>query len=314
MGFAYDRQHTGATSNGVDWEGLRPAADYGSNSAQQDQVAAQAAPGPTSWLEMSCPAGARVAQEGVEEAYAPGWARDEGETGEGASFAFGAGQVLAQGAPTASPVSPDHPDATKKLFAAQRFRRRLPGRVPELSAGPGACTARRLARGAAAEPRPLLRLAHLAPRCRALARRAHSGGVSPTAPRRAGLPLEGPAAVAPLLLKTPQRLAAMGLVFALALMVRNYIEHVVRHRLVEQKQTLPYYGRKKPVDNPTAEVIFHAFAPVQLEVLTVQGRVARRTVKHLSDPARLVLDILGITPEVFSRVRNSSRTLPQPTE
>jgi hypothetical protein len=148
MGFAYDRQHTGATSNGVDWEGLRPAADYGSNSAQQDQVAAQAAPGPTSWLEMSCPAGARVAQEGGEEAYAPGWARDEGETGEGASFAFGAGQVLAQGAPTASPVSPDHPDATKKLFAAQRFRRRLPGRVPELSAGPGACTARRLARGA----------------------------------------------------------------------------------------------------------------------------------------------------------------------
>jgi transposase len=126
--------------------------------------------------------------------------------------------------------------------------------------------------------------------------------------------LKGPAAVAPLLLKTPQRLAAMGLVFALALMVRNYIEHIVRHRLVEQKQTLPYYGRKKPVENPTAEVIFHAFAPVQLEVLTLQGRVARRTVKHLSDAAQLVLDILGITPEVFSRVRNSSCTLPQPTE
>ena len=49
--------------------------------------------------------------------------------------------------------------------------------------------------------------------------------------------LKGPAAVAPVFLKTPSRIRAMGLIMVLALMVRNYIQHTLRSELAERGET-----------------------------------------------------------------------------
>ena len=57
--------------------------------------------------------------------------------------------------------------------------------------------------------------------------------------------LKGPAAVAPVFLKTPCRLRAMGLVLILALMVRNYIQGTLRTELAERDETLPHPFTRK---------------------------------------------------------------------
>ena len=62
--------------------------------------------------------------------------------------------------------------------------------------------------------------------------------------------LKNEAVVAPIFLHTPHRIAALGLVFVLALMVRNYLQFEIRRRLAEEDQKLR--GRKRNLYSRTA--------------------------------------------------------------
>jgi len=111
------------------------------------------------------------------------------------------------------------------------------------------------------------------------------------------------ATVAPMFLKTPRRIAALCLVFVLALMVRNYLQFTLRKRLLEEDEKVPYYGRRPPTQKPTAEVVLNLFAGVQVVHVTMDEEVVERRLAHLSDAARKVLDLLDVAVEVFTRVR-----------
>ena len=114
--------------------------------------------------------------------------------------------------------------------------------------------------------------------------------------------LKGPAAVAPMFLKTPARIAALGLVFILALMVRNYMQWEIRRRLAETDRTLPNMN-KQPTAKPTAENIFRYFGGVTVALIYRNGRVAERHVSGLNDAALEALEILGVSPAIFSTPR-----------
>ena len=114
--------------------------------------------------------------------------------------------------------------------------------------------------------------------------------------------LKGPAAVAPMFLKTPARIAALGLVFILALMVRNYMQWEIRRRLAETDRTLPNMN-KQPTAKPTAENIFRYFGGVTVALIYRNGRVAERHVSGLNDTALEALEILGVSPAIFSTPR-----------
>lgn len=118
--------------------------------------------------------------------------------------------------------------------------------------------------------------------------------------------LKGPAAVAPVFLKTPERVRAMGLVLVLALMVRNYIQGTLRAELERRGDTLAHPFTKKPETRPTTEMVFEHFAG--LETLTVcLGTDRRRQPMRLSATARQVLDLLGLDTSVFD-----ARLIPRP--
>jgi transposase len=104
--------------------------------------------------------------------------------------------------------------------------------------------------------------------------------------------LKQPGAVAPMFLHKPSRLAALGLVFALALAVYRIIQHRVRTALAKMGQTIPG-NNHQPTNKPTTAVVAKLFHNVhRIIVPTPQGQ---RVWLHGLTPAHeLVLAILEL--------------------
>ena len=111
--------------------------------------------------------------------------------------------------------------------------------------------------------------------------------------------LKGPAAVAPVFLKTPQRIRAMGLVLILALMVRNYIQATLRSELAAREQTIPHPFTKQPQANLTPEMAFEHFGGVLTQVVTL-GEHSRRMPIQLRAPALQILDLFAMDVTIFA--------------
>jgi len=110
--------------------------------------------------------------------------------------------------------------------------------------------------------------------------------------------LKGPAAVAPVFLKTPQRVRAMGLVLVLALMVRNYIQATLRSELQARNQTLQHPFTKQPQKNLTPEMAFEHFAGIHTQVVRL-GDHARRMPVQLRSHALQILELFGLDITAF---------------
>lgn len=124
--------------------------------------------------------------------------------------------------------------------------------------------------------------------------------------------LKGPAAVAPIFLKTPTRVRAMGLILILALMVRNYIQATLRSELQRRGETLPHPFTKKPEARLTTEMAFEHFGAVHTQLVTL-GDQSRRMPVRLSDPAVHLLTLFGMDEAVFSPGPRKCRGRPPPT-
>jgi len=110
--------------------------------------------------------------------------------------------------------------------------------------------------------------------------------------------LKGPAAVAPMFLKTPTRMRALGLVMVLALMVRNYWQFTMRASARAAGEALLHPFTKRPVNNLTAEMAMDHFAAVQaLRVRTNDEWV--RPPQKLTYTAEQILRHLSIPASVF---------------
>ena len=107
--------------------------------------------------------------------------------------------------------------------------------------------------------------------------------------------LKGPAAVAPMFLKTPSRMRALGLVMVLALMVRNYWQFTMRAAARAAGEAHLHPFTKRPVTNLTAEMAMDHFAGVQALRLRTNDEwvrppqkftyTAEQVLRHLSIPA-----------------------------
>jgi len=122
--------------------------------------------------------------------------------------------------------------------------------------------------------------------------------------------LKGPAAVTPMFLKTPRRIAALGLVFMLALMVRNYIQWTLRRRLAEEDETLPNMN-DQPTSTPTTESAFRLFAHVAVVLVIVEGRVVDRILSGMSIHVRKILRLLDVPVSAFTTPWNNAKCAPQ---
>jgi transposase len=111
--------------------------------------------------------------------------------------------------------------------------------------------------------------------------------------------LKGPAAVAPMFLKTPTRMRALGLVMVLALMVRNYWQFAMRREAKNADEKIVHPFTKRPVTNLTAEMAMEHFGGMQAVLVQLPDQRWARRPRTLSDTAVQILRLLHVSPHVF---------------
>lgn len=111
--------------------------------------------------------------------------------------------------------------------------------------------------------------------------------------------LKNVALVAPIFLETPHRIAALGLVFILALMVRNYLQFELRRRLEQTDRTVRGRKRRVRTKSPTTETALLNFMGLSSVLVFHGDTFLGRKVEPLSEDARTVLELLGVPIEAF---------------
>ena len=117
---------------------------------------------------------------------------------------------------------------------------------------------------------------------------------------------KGPARVAPIFLHTASRIAALGLVYIIALMVHALVQRQVRAVLASKDETIP--GNRGRTQKPTAEVVYRLMeGTLSLPVLLKDGTVGRWIMGMTTEKAALLrlldcdlLDRTGILANVTS--------------
>lgn len=107
--------------------------------------------------------------------------------------------------------------------------------------------------------------------------------------------------VAPVFLKKPERVAALLLVYFLAVLVFALMEREVRRAMKAKGiESLPLYPEDRPCKAPTADGVMRAFEGVRRSQLRdQQGRVLRTFHDELSPVAREIVDLLGLDRRAF---------------
>ena len=103
--------------------------------------------------------------------------------------------------------------------------------------------------------------------------------------------IKNPAAIAPVWLEKPQRIAALAMLTVVGLLVYAVIQRQVRLYLREHERQLP--GNKGLTATPTAAVVFALFTPVTLVHFTVDSMPSLQ-VHGVQDYHRIVCDAVGI--------------------
>src|SRR5690606_31340747 len=108
-------------------------------------------------------------------------------------------------------------------------------------------------------------------------------------------------AVAPVFLKRPERVAALLLVYYLALLVFALIEREVRRTMQARGiETLPLYPEGRPCAAPTADSVMRAFEGIRRSQLRdAQGNVLRTFYDQLTPVAEQVVELLSLDRRAF---------------
>jgi transposase len=122
--------------------------------------------------------------------------------------------------------------------------------------------------------------------------------------------LKNPAAISPVWLEKPERIAALAMLTVVGLLVYAIIQRQVRLYLRDHAQHVP--GNKGPTATPTAAVLFALFAPVMLVQFAV-GNTISRQVHGIQDHHLLVCEAMGIDPAWYHGVATEQNSRPRTT-
>jgi transposase len=103
--------------------------------------------------------------------------------------------------------------------------------------------------------------------------------------------IKNPAAISPVWLEKPERIAALAMLTVVGLLVYTVIQRQVRLYLREQNQHIP--GNKGPTAVPTAAVVFDLFTPVTLVHFAVDNAPILH-VHGIREDHLIVCDAVGI--------------------
>lgn len=121
--------------------------------------------------------------------------------------------------------------------------------------------------------------------------------------------LKGPLRVAPIFLELPERIAGLGVVYVISLMVNALIQREIRLRLAELGEKMP--GNRRWTDKPTTQVLFRLFGGIATVRNPHTDYVA---VVNVNTQQLRVLGILGVDLKSFGRVVVAEPREPRPGE
>ena len=122
--------------------------------------------------------------------------------------------------------------------------------------------------------------------------------------------IKNPAAISPVWLEQPARIAALAMLTVVGLLVYAVIQRQVRLYLRDHEQQVP--GNKGPTATPTAAVVFALFAPVTLVQFAV-GNTTSRQVHGVQDHHLLVCEAVGIDPAWYQGAAMEQNSRPRTT-
>jgi transposase len=114
---------------------------------------------------------------------------------------------------------------------------------------------------------------------------------------------KNPAAIAPIFLETPTRIAALGCVYLLALLVYTLVERHVRKSLAARGDTVP--DRPAPRQRPTARTVFQLMRNIAVVTLEWTGR-SHRQVTTLNPQQLHVISLLGYEAAIYALPHRNS--------
>jgi transposase len=124
--------------------------------------------------------------------------------------------------------------------------------------------------------------------------------------------IKNPAAMSPVWLEKPERIAALAMLTVIGLLVYGLIQRQVRQYLLQHQQTIP--GNTGDTAMPTAAVVLASFAHVTVVRLELDGATVRQ-VHGWQEHHRLICQALGIDDswyEISTNQKNHPRRLRAP--
>jgi transposase len=122
--------------------------------------------------------------------------------------------------------------------------------------------------------------------------------------------IKNPAAISPVWLEKPERVAALAMLTVVGLLVYVVIQRQVRLYLREHDQQVP--GNKGPTSTPTAAVVFTLFAPVMLMQFAVDEQLSLQ-MHGVQDYHRIVCEAVSIDPDWYQIAATGQNSLPRTT-
>jgi transposase len=120
--------------------------------------------------------------------------------------------------------------------------------------------------------------------------------------------IKNPAAISPVWLEKPERIAALAMLTVVGLLVYAVIQRQVRRYLRDHDRQIP--GNKGPTATPTAAVVFALFTPVMLVQFAVDAQHSLQ-VHGVQDYHRIVCDAVGIDPGWYQIAVSGQNSLPR---
>jgi transposase len=122
--------------------------------------------------------------------------------------------------------------------------------------------------------------------------------------------IKNPAAISPVWLEKPERIAALAMLTVVGLVVYAVIQRQVRLYLHDHDQYIP--GNKGPTATPTTAVIFALFTPVMLVQFVMDNAISFQ-LHGVQDHHLLVCEAVGIDPAWYQGAATEQNSPPRTT-
>lgn len=117
-----------------------------------------------------------------------------------------------------------------------------------------------------------------------------------------------PLSLNPLFVKNDDQVVGLTNLLSIAVRMLTLIEFVVRQKLAQNQEKLAGLienNPKKGIDNPTTERLLNAFDQINLTIIHLPDGIVRH-VTPLSDLQIRILDLLGLSPAIYTQLAENS--------